>query len=75
MRIKLGLKNKMQLFLISLSVAIYAVAIGYISVNAKKATYKDSIELVKANSQKFASYIQSDMNEYAGGNTNFGYCF
>lgn len=64
MKIKLGLKNKMQLFLISLSVAIYAVAIGYISVNAKKAAYTDSIELVKANAEKFALNIQSDMNEY-----------
>ncbi len=64
MKIKLGLKNKMQLFLISLSVAIYAIAIGYISVNAKKTTYNDSIELVNSNAEKFALNIQSEMNEH-----------
>ena len=64
MKLKLGLKNKMQLFLISLSVAIYAIAIGYISVNAKKTAYTDSVELVKSNAEKFAFNIQSDMNEY-----------
>jgi len=64
MKLKLGLKNKMQLYLISLSVVIYAVAIGYISINAKRTTYKDSIELVKTNAEKFAFKMQSDLNEY-----------
>lgn len=64
MKLKLSLKNKMQLFLISLSVIIYAIAIGYISVNAKKTTYNDSIELVNSSAEKFAYKIQSDLNEY-----------
>jgi PAS domain-containing protein len=64
MKLKLSLKNKMQLFLISLSVLIYAIAIGYISVNAKKTTYNDSIELVNSSAEKFAFKIQSDLNEY-----------
>lgn len=64
MKLKLSLKNKMQLFLISLSVAIYAIAIGYISVNAKKTAYNDSVELVQSNAEKFAFKIQSDLNEY-----------
>lgn len=64
MKLKLGLKNKMQLYLTSLSVIIYAVAIGYISFNAKKTTYKDSIELVQSNAEKFAYKIQADLNEY-----------
>ena len=64
MKIKLSLKNKMQLFLISLSVAIYAIAIGYISINAKKTTYNDAVELVNSSAEKFALDIQSDMNSY-----------
>lgn len=64
MKLKLSLKNKMQLFLISLSVVIYAVAIGYISVNAKKTAYNDSVELVNSNADKFALKIQNDLNEY-----------
>jgi PAS domain S-box-containing protein len=65
MKLKLGLKNKMQLFLISLSVAIYAIAIGYISVNAKKTAFKDSVELVNSIAEKYAISIQSDMTEYS----------
>ena len=64
MKLKLSLKNKMQLFLISLSVTIYAIAIGYISVNAKKTAYNDSVELVKSIADKYAINIQSDMTEY-----------
>ncbi|MBU8893620.1 MAG: GAF domain-containing protein [Bacteroidales bacterium] len=64
MKLKLSLKNKMQLFLISLSVAIYVIAIGYISVNAKKTAYNDSVELVNSNAEKFAFKIQTDLNEY-----------
>ncbi|HRW63236.1 MAG TPA: hypothetical protein P5132_07090, partial [Bacteroidales bacterium] len=64
MKLKLSLKNKMQLFLISLSVIIYAVAIGYISISAKKTAFLDSVELVKASAEKNAYKIQSDLNEY-----------
>jgi len=65
MKLKLSLKNKMQLFLISLSVAIYAIAIGYISVNAKKTAYNNSVELVNSIADKYALSIQSDMTEYS----------
>ncbi len=64
MKLRLGLKNKMQLYLISLSVAIYVIAIGYISISAKKTTYQDSVELVNANAEKYAYKMQSDLNEY-----------
>jgi PAS domain-containing protein/HAMP domain-containing protein len=64
MKIKLNLRNKMQLYLITASVAIYVIAIGYISVNAKKAAYNDSVEIVNTYVEKYAFQIQSDMNEY-----------
>lgn len=64
MRMKLSLKNKMQLFLISVSVAIYAIAIGYISVNAKKTAYNDAVTIVNSIAEKNALNIQSDMAEY-----------
>jgi methyl-accepting chemotaxis protein len=63
MKMKLSLKNKMQLFLISLSVAIYGIAIGYISINAKKTAYNDSVALVISSAEKFALKIQADLNE------------
>ncbi|HSH51170.1 MAG TPA: hypothetical protein VK982_05560 [Bacteroidales bacterium] len=64
MKINLNLKNKMQLFLITISVIIYIAAIGYISVNAKKSAYKNSVNLVNAEAGKHANKIQSDLNEY-----------
>jgi len=64
MKLKLNIKNKMQLYLISLSVAIYVIAIGYISINAKRAAYKNSVELVNSYEKKNAYLIQSDLNEY-----------
>jgi len=64
MKIRLSLKNKMQLYLISLSVVIYATAIGYISINAKKAAYNDSVEIVNTYAKKYAFEIQSDLNDY-----------
>jgi methyl-accepting chemotaxis protein len=64
MKMKLNLKSKMQLFLISLSVAIYGIAIGYISISAKKTSYNDSVELVISNAEKYAFQIQADLNDY-----------
>ncbi|MEE4197758.1 MAG: GAF domain-containing protein [Bacteroidales bacterium] len=64
MKINLNLKNKMQLFLITISVIIYIAAIGYISINAKKSAYKNSVDLVNAEAGKYANQIQSDLNEY-----------
>jgi methyl-accepting chemotaxis protein len=64
MKINLNLKNKMQLFLITMSVIIYAAAIGYISINAKKSAYQNSVDLVNAEAEKYANKIQSDLNEY-----------
>ncbi|NOQ25494.1 MAG: GAF domain-containing protein [Bacteroidales bacterium] len=64
MKMKLNLKSKMQLFLISLSVAIYGIAIGYISISAKKTSYTDSVDLVISNAEKYAIKIQADLNDY-----------
>ncbi|MFP4026099.1 MAG: GAF domain-containing protein [Thiohalospira sp.] len=64
MKINLNLKNKMQLFLITISVIIYGTAIGYISFNAKKSAYDNSVDLVNAEAGKHANQIQSDLNEY-----------
>lgn len=64
MKIRLNLKNKMLLGLTSLSAIIYATAIGYISINAKKAAYNDSVEIVNTSAEKYALQIQSDLNDY-----------
>jgi len=63
MKIKLNLKNKMQLYLIGISVIVYIAAIGYISINAQSNTYKESINLVDAFSEKYANKIQAEFNQ------------
>ncbi len=64
MRLNLSLKHKMQLFLIGISVIIYATAIGYISASAKKASYKQAVALVDSYAEKYANEIQGQMNQY-----------
>ncbi|MEA3317276.1 MAG: GAF domain-containing protein [Bacteroidota bacterium] len=63
MKLNLNLKNKMQLYLIGISVIIYIAAIGYISINAQNNTYKDAINLVDAYSEKYANKIQGEFNQ------------
>ncbi len=63
MKIKLNLKNKMQLYLIGISVIIYIAAIGYISINAQNNTYKESVNLVDTFSEKYANKIQTEFNQ------------
>jgi len=62
MNLNLKLRHKIQLIIISLSVVIFLGAIGYISIKARKAAYKDASRLVDFQSQKYASRIQGLMN-------------
>ena len=56
------LRHKIQLIIISLSVVIFLGAIGYISIKARKAAYKDASRLVDFQAQKYANQIQGLMN-------------
>jgi methyl-accepting chemotaxis protein len=58
MKRKLNLQQKIVLIVIGVSVIIYAIAIGYISLNAKKATMNDAISVTISTAQKNASDIK-----------------
>ncbi|MFO8234524.1 MAG: GAF domain-containing protein [Bacteroidales bacterium] len=62
MKLKLKLRYKIQLIIISLSALIFAGAIGYISYKAKKTAYDNTVRLINVQSEKFALEIQDEIN-------------
>jgi methyl-accepting chemotaxis protein len=63
MKIKLKLRHKIQLIIISISVVIFLGAIGYISIKAKNASYSNAVKLVEAKSKFNAKKVQELINE------------
>jgi methyl-accepting chemotaxis protein len=59
MKIKLKIQQKIQLFIISSSILIYLVAIGYISINARKMAYNLETENVKLQASNAAKDIKA----------------
>jgi len=59
MKIKLKIQQKIQLFIISSSILIYLIAIGYISINARKMAYNLETENVKLQATNAAKDIKA----------------
>jgi len=59
MKIKLKIQQKIQLFIISSSILIYIIAIGYISLNARKMAFKLETESVKLQALGAAKEIKA----------------
>ncbi len=59
MKVKLTLKQKILLLVIGFSFIIYSIAIGYISLMARKAALNDAITVTNTTAQKYASDIKS----------------
>jgi len=57
------LKHKIQILLILISAVIYLVAIGYISINARQTTYRDTRKLVDTEVLSFANQIEGQLNK------------
>ncbi len=55
---KLKLRHKIQLIIISISVVIFLGAIGYISYKAKNKAHEDTIRLIESQSANYANQIQ-----------------
>ncbi len=62
MKIKLKIQQKIQLFIISASIIIYIIAVGYISLNARKMAYNDAIEITNKQVQESAKDIKSKLD-------------
>ena len=59
MKIKLTLKQKILLLVIGFSFVVYTIAIGYISLMARKAAFNDAITVTNTTAQKYTSDIKS----------------
>jgi methyl-accepting chemotaxis protein len=62
MKFRIKLRYKIQIIIISISVLIFIGAIGYISYKAKQNAYKDTIKIIKVQSDKFAFKIEEMIN-------------
>jgi len=63
MKIQMKLKYKIQFLIIFIAAIIYLIAIGYISISARQATYRDTKALIDSKVNKFAFEIQDKLNQ------------
>ncbi len=62
MKLQMKLKHKVQIILISISALIYLLAIGYISLNARQNSHRDTKNLIDSKVNKYARQIESKLN-------------
>ena len=61
MRVNLKIQQKIQLFILGASIIIYSVSLGYISINARKTAYNDSIEKTDSYAREVAFDIRTQL--------------
>jgi len=62
MKLKLKIQQKIQIFIISSTIVIYLIAVGYISLNARKMAYNDATELTNLHVQEAAKNIKAQLD-------------
>jgi len=62
MKLKLKIQQKIQIFIISSTIIIYLIAVGYISLNARKMAYNDATELTNLHVQEAAKNIKAQLD-------------
>ena len=62
MKFKLKIQQKIQLFIITSSIVIYLVAVGYISFNARRMAYKDATEVTNRHAHEAAKDIKAKLD-------------
>lgn len=60
---RLNLKTKLNLYILSVATLVYLVAIGYISLQLKNSTYADSAALASAYTREYRNKVQDDLNK------------
>jgi len=63
MKLQMKLKQKVQILLILVSAVIYLIAIGYISINARQDSQRDTKSLIDSKVNKYARQIEGQMNK------------
>lgn len=62
MKMKLMLRQKIQLFILGTSILIYGIVIAYISINARQTAFKDAAKLTDTHVKQTASDIKSKLD-------------
>ncbi len=62
MRVNLKIQQKVQLFIIGVSIIIYISALGYISLNARKSAYKDAIDKTNSYAKEVSKDIKAQLD-------------
>ncbi len=62
MKLKLKIQQKIQLFIISASIVIYIIAVGYISLNARKMAYNDAVEITNRHVYETANAVKAKLD-------------
>ncbi len=60
---RLNLKTKLNLYILTVATIVYGIAIGYISLQLKNSTYKDSAKLATAYTREYRNKVQDDLNQ------------
>ncbi len=62
MNIKMNLKTKMLVYILSASLVIYVLALGYVSLRLKNIAFDNAKELTNTYAKEYANYVKADLN-------------
>lgn len=63
MKLRLNIRQKIQVYILFTAVIVYLIAIGYISIQARNNTYRDAIQIVDNYTIRYATEVENDLNE------------
>lgn len=63
MNIKLSLRHKIQLIITSITVVVFALAIGYLTITEQRISYQNQTSLIESQTEKFGNQIKVYINE------------
>ncbi len=62
MKIKMNLKTKMLVYILTASLVIYALALGYVSIKLSNIAYNNAKELTNTYAREYANYVKADLS-------------
>jgi len=62
LRVKMNLKTKMLVYILTASLVIYALALGYVSIKLNKIAFDNAKELTTTYAREYANYTKADLS-------------
>ncbi len=63
MKLRLNIRQKIQVYILLTAVLVYLFALGYISIQARNSSYRAAIQLVHNYTVRYATEVENDLNE------------